>query len=221
MLASTYPLLDFLWTMIEIFFFIIWIWLAIMVFVDIFRSHDMGGWAKALWVLFVVILPFLGILVYLIARGGGMQERAAAQAAREQKAFDQYVRQTAGSSRERGRVGQAGRPQGQGLASPMPSSTLKRQSCWPDAIRGVGPPVAPAVRGRARRGPEVRGRVHVPVSPTSRRSARVSRPISSKGSSSGGHHPTAEVSSPSGRGTPPITLASKTVTTYDTWSPFG
>jgi hypothetical protein len=96
MLASTYPLLDFLWTMIEIFFFIIWIWLAIMVFVDIFRSHDMGGWAKALWVLFVVILPFLGILVYLIARGGGMQERAAAQAAREQKAFDQYVRQTAG-----------------------------------------------------------------------------------------------------------------------------
>ncbi len=97
MLASTYPLLDFLWTMIEIFFFIIWIWLAIMVFVDIFRSHDMGGWAKALWVLFVVILPFLGILVYLIARGGGMQERAAAQAAREQKAFDQYVRQTAGS----------------------------------------------------------------------------------------------------------------------------
>ena len=98
MLASTYPLLDFLWTMIEIFFFIVWIWLAIMVFVDIFRSHDMGGWAKALWVLFVVILPFLGILVYLIARGGGMQERAAAQAAREQKAFDQYVRQTAGSA---------------------------------------------------------------------------------------------------------------------------
>ena len=84
MLASTYPFLGFLWTMIEIFFFIIWIWLAIMVFVDIFRSHDMGGWAKALWVLFVVILPFLGILVYLIARGGGMQERAeqAAQASR-------------------------------------------------------------------------------------------------------------------------------------------
>jgi len=97
-LANTYPLLDFLWTMIEIFFFIIWIWLAIMVFVDIFRSHDMGGWAKALWVLFVIILPFLGIFVYLIARGSGMQQRAADQAAREQKAFDQYVRQTAGSS---------------------------------------------------------------------------------------------------------------------------
>jgi hypothetical protein len=68
-----------------------------MVFVDIFRSHDMGGLAKAIWVLFVIILPFLGVLVYLIARGGGMHERAADQAAREQQAFDAYVKQTAGS----------------------------------------------------------------------------------------------------------------------------
>src|ERR1700722_933731 len=98
MLANTYPLLDFLWTMIEIFFFIIWIWLAIMVFVDIFRSHDMGGLAKALWVLFIIILPFLGILVYLIARGSGMHQRAADQAARERQAFDSYVKQTVGSS---------------------------------------------------------------------------------------------------------------------------
>jgi ABC-type multidrug transport system fused ATPase/permease subunit len=98
MLAYTYPLLDFLWTMVEIFFFILWIWLAIMVFVDIFRSHDMGGLAKAIWVLFVIILPFLGVLVYLIARGGGMHERAANQAAREQQAFDAYVKQTAGST---------------------------------------------------------------------------------------------------------------------------
>jgi Short C-terminal domain/Phospholipase_D-nuclease N-terminal len=97
-LAYTYPLLDFLWTMVEVFLFVLWIWLAIMVFVDIFRSHDMGGLAKALWVLFVIILPFLGVLVYLIARGGGMQDRAAAQARREQEAFDTYVKQTAGSS---------------------------------------------------------------------------------------------------------------------------
>ncbi len=98
MLAYTYPLLDFLWTLVEIFLFVIWIWLAIMVFIDIFRSHDMGGWAKALWVLFIVILPFLGILVYLIARGGGMHQRAVDQAARERQAFDSYVRQTAGSA---------------------------------------------------------------------------------------------------------------------------
>ncbi len=97
MIASNYPLLDFFWTMLEIFLFVIWIWLAIMVFVDIFRSHDMGGGAKALWVLFVIILPLLGILVYLIARGDGMHERAAQQAAREQQAFDAYIRQTVGS----------------------------------------------------------------------------------------------------------------------------
>lgn len=97
MIASNYPLLDFFWTILEIFLFVIWIWLAIMVFVDIFRSHDMGGWAKALWVLFVIILPLLGILVYLIARGDGMHQRAADQAAREQKSFDAYVRHTVGT----------------------------------------------------------------------------------------------------------------------------
>jgi hypothetical protein len=98
MLAYTYPLLDFLLTMVEIFVFVLWIWLAIMVFFDIFRSHDMGGLAKAVWVLFIIILPFIGVLVYLIARGGGMHDRAADQAAREQKAFDAYVRKTAGTS---------------------------------------------------------------------------------------------------------------------------
>ena len=95
-----YPILDFFLTMLYFFLFIIWIWLLIMVFVDIFRSHDMGGFAKALWVIFVIILPFLGVFVYLIARGGKMHERAAADAAQQQKAFDEYVRQAAGSSGE-------------------------------------------------------------------------------------------------------------------------
>jgi ABC-type multidrug transport system fused ATPase/permease subunit len=98
MLATTYPLLDFFWTLLEIFLLIVWIWLAITVFTDIFRSHDMGGGAKALWVIFIVIFPFLGILIYLIARGGKMHERADAAAARQQKAFNAYVQQTAGTS---------------------------------------------------------------------------------------------------------------------------
>jgi hypothetical protein len=97
MLASSYPVLDAFLTMLYFFLFIIWIWLLIMVFMDIFRSHDMGGWAKALWVIFIIILPFLGVFVYLIARGGKMHERAAAQAAEQQKAFDQYVKQAAGT----------------------------------------------------------------------------------------------------------------------------
>ena len=99
MLAASYqyPILDFFLTMLYFFLFIIWIWLLIMVFVDIFRSHDMGGLAKALWVIFVIVLPFLGVFVYLIARGSKMHERAAQQAAEQQKAFDAYVKQAAGT----------------------------------------------------------------------------------------------------------------------------
>src|SRR5580658_10226951 len=95
MLASQYPILDIFLTTLYFFLFVIWIWLLIMVFMDVFRSHDMSGWAKALWVIFIIILPFLGVFVYLIARGSKMHERAAAEAAQQQKAFDQYVRQTA------------------------------------------------------------------------------------------------------------------------------
>ena len=100
MLAANYqyPILDFFLTMLYFFLFVIWIWLLIMVFMDIFRSHDMGGGAKALWVIFVIVLPFLGVFVYLIARGGKMHERQAAEAAQQQQAFDQYVKETAGTS---------------------------------------------------------------------------------------------------------------------------
>jgi hypothetical protein len=99
MLAASYqyPILDFFLTMLYFFLFVIWIWLLIRVFMDIFRSHDIGGWAKALWALFVIILPFLGVFVYLIARGGKMQERAISEAAQQQQAFDAYVKETAGT----------------------------------------------------------------------------------------------------------------------------
>ena len=99
MLASyQYPILDLFWTMFMIFAFIIWIWLLIIIFTDIFRSHDIGGFAKAMWVIFIIIIPILGILVYLIARGHGMHERALQAAQQQQKAFDQYVKQTAAGS---------------------------------------------------------------------------------------------------------------------------
>src|SRR5271169_489537 len=100
MLAASYqyPILDFFLTMLYFFLFVIWIWLLITVFVDIFRSHDMGGWAKALWVIFVIVLPFLGVFVYLIARGGKMHERAATEAAQQQQAFDAYVKEAAGTA---------------------------------------------------------------------------------------------------------------------------
>jgi ABC-type multidrug transport system fused ATPase/permease subunit len=98
MLATNYPVLDAFLTMLYFFLFIIWIWLLFTVFIDIFRSQDMGGMAKALWAIFIIILPFLGVFVYVIARGGKMHERAAQQAAQQQKAFDEYVRQAAGTA---------------------------------------------------------------------------------------------------------------------------
>jgi Phospholipase_D-nuclease N-terminal len=80
--ASSYPLLNLFWTMFIFFLWVIWIWILIMVFIDIFRSHDLSGGAKALWFLFVLFIPLIGVLVYLIARGGSMSERAAARAQR-------------------------------------------------------------------------------------------------------------------------------------------
>jgi len=97
-LGTNYPILDIFWTMLQFFLFFVWIFLIIMIFMDIFRSHDMGGMAKFLWVLFIIILPFLGAFVYLIARGSGMHERAARQVQLQQQAFQSYVREVAGSA---------------------------------------------------------------------------------------------------------------------------
>lgn len=83
--------------MLWFFLFIAWIWLLISIFADIFRSDDMNGWVKALWIAFVIILPFLGVLVYVIARGGKMNERATKDAAAQMQAQDGYIRQVAGT----------------------------------------------------------------------------------------------------------------------------
>jgi ABC-type multidrug transport system fused ATPase/permease subunit len=98
LLATNYPLLDVFWTMLWFFLFFIWIWLLITIFVDLFRSQDLSGWAKAGWVIFVIILPFLGILFYLIFRGGSMHERALQQAQQQESDFRQYVQETAQTS---------------------------------------------------------------------------------------------------------------------------
>jgi hypothetical protein len=92
------PLLDLFWSMLWFFLFFVWIWLLITVFADIFRSSDLSGWGKALWILFVVVLPYLGVLVYLIARGGSMQERAMEEMAEREKSYRQYIQEAAGSS---------------------------------------------------------------------------------------------------------------------------
>jgi Short C-terminal domain/Phospholipase_D-nuclease N-terminal len=95
---ADFPFLEFLWAMIVFFAWIAWIWIAITCFIDIFRRHDIGGWSKALWVVFIILLPFLGVLVYLIAQHEGMRERSVKQAQEQQAAFDKYVKDTAGGS---------------------------------------------------------------------------------------------------------------------------
>jgi hypothetical protein len=97
-IAADYPFLDVLWTIIIFFCWVIWIWIVITVFIDVFRRDDIGGWHKAAWVVFVIVLPFLGVLVYLIAQHDGMRQRSEKQAQAQQQAFDQYVRDAAGGS---------------------------------------------------------------------------------------------------------------------------
>lgn len=84
------------WSMLWFFLFVIWIWLLIAVFGDIFRSPDLSGWGKALWSIFIIFLPYLGVFVYLIARGGKLREHAAAEAQAQDQAMRAYVRDVAG-----------------------------------------------------------------------------------------------------------------------------
>jgi hypothetical protein len=94
-IAADYPFLDVFWTMIIFFCWVIWIWMMIVILTDIFRRHDIGGWHKALWIVFLIVLPFLGVLVYLIAQSKGMAERRAKEMSDAQAQFDSYVQQVA------------------------------------------------------------------------------------------------------------------------------
>ena len=98
MIASSYPFLSVMWTLLVIFAWVIWFWLLITVFMDLFRRHDCSGWAKAGWIIFVIVLPFLGVLIYLIAESKGIAERTQAQAQQSQEQFDDYVKTVAAQS---------------------------------------------------------------------------------------------------------------------------
>ena len=97
-LAAEDVLGDALLTVLEIFFLVIWVWILITIMIDLFRDHELSGWAKAAWVFFLIFVPFITALIYLIARGKGMRERAIAQQAEMQKASEQYIKKVAGTS---------------------------------------------------------------------------------------------------------------------------
>jgi hypothetical protein len=105
--SSNYPFLNIFWTILIFFAWVAWIWIAITVLIDLFRRRDIGGWAKALWVVFVIVLPFLGVLIYLIAYHDGMAERSGNEAAASQAQFDDYVRKTAGTGGAAGEIEKA------------------------------------------------------------------------------------------------------------------
>jgi hypothetical protein len=95
--AADYPFLNILWTMIIFFAWVIWIWMMVIILTDVFRRHDISGWAKAAWVVFLIIVPFLAVLIYLIAQHDGMNQRNAKQAEGRRAEFDDYVKSVAGS----------------------------------------------------------------------------------------------------------------------------
>jgi len=95
--SYSYPILGAFWTIFMIFLWVIWFWILITILIDLFRSHDLSGWAKALWFIFILILPLIGVLVYLIARGGKMHEHAVRDAQAQDQQFRQYVQEAAGS----------------------------------------------------------------------------------------------------------------------------
>jgi phospholipase D-like protein/putative oligomerization/nucleic acid binding protein len=91
-MAADYPFMNVLWTMIIFFCWVVWIWMMVIILTDVFRRRDIGGWTKALWVVFLIVLPFLGALVYIIAQHDGMAERNVKGAAQAQQQFDEHIR---------------------------------------------------------------------------------------------------------------------------------
>jgi len=93
--AADYPFIDVFWSMLIFFFWVIWIWILITVFVDLFRRHDISGWAKAAWMVFVIVLPYLGVFIYIVTQGRGMTERRTAEVRAANAAVDDRIREVA------------------------------------------------------------------------------------------------------------------------------
>jgi hypothetical protein len=107
LLAADYPFIDVLWTLIVIFAWVIWFWLLVTVFADLFRRRDINGWVKTLWTIFVIVLPFLGVFIYLIAEHDGLAERNERQVQAQQAAADAYIQSAAGRTTPASEIDQA------------------------------------------------------------------------------------------------------------------
>jgi hypothetical protein len=127
-IAAEYPFLDLMWTMAILFLWILWFWLLFSVFADIFRRDDLSGWGKAAWIVFAIVLPFLGVFVYLITQNVGMTERNLQRSRAERDRFDDYVRETAGSGGAAAEIDSAKRLLDSGAITQDEFEALKRRA---------------------------------------------------------------------------------------------
>ncbi len=124
-IAADYPFLDVMWTILVFFVWVAWFMLLFRVFADIFRRQDISGWGKTGWLIFTIVLPFLGVFVYLIAQGREMTERSLERTRDQRAEFDEYVRSTAGNSGAAAEISQAKQLLDSGAITPAEFETLK------------------------------------------------------------------------------------------------
>jgi len=128
MLATSYPLLEVFWTMLIFFAFFIWIWLLFVVFADLFRRDDTSGWARVAWIVFIIVVPYLGVFVYLIAEHNGMTERSVKQEKAAKSEMDQYVRSVAEQSDPTSQIAKAKALLDQGTISQAEFDQIKQKA---------------------------------------------------------------------------------------------
>jgi hypothetical protein len=128
MLAADFPFMDVLWSMVIFFCWIVWIWMMIAILTDVFRRHDIGGGQKALWVIFLIVLPFLGVLIYLIAQHDGMMERNVKQVEQQQQMLDQHIRTVASSDDPALKIANAKKLLDDGAIDQAEFDTLKQKA---------------------------------------------------------------------------------------------
>ena len=128
MVASDYPFLDVFWSMLIFFLWVAWIWLLITILTDVFRRHDISGWAKALWTIFVIVAPFLGVLIYLIVESKGMAERNLQTQRQYQQMADDHIRSVAVGSDPTEQIAKAKQLLDSGAISPSEFESLKQKA---------------------------------------------------------------------------------------------
>jgi hypothetical protein len=129
--TETYPLLEAFWTILIFFGFVVWLWLLFTVFADIFRRHDASAWVKVLWILVIILLPYLGVLIYLIAEHKGMTERSTKQEQAARAQMDQYVKSVAGAQDPAGQIANAKRLLDNGTITQAEFEQIKQKALAP------------------------------------------------------------------------------------------